>query len=479
MWLLRFVVLTTALTSLQTPARASSTGRYTLQRGKGTGNWSLVSPEGTPVFLLALNHLAAPYYIDIIQGASGLYPCHSYDVNCLKQDLFRAKYYSNWSLATADFVANSKLWGFNSAGYEFIPSPGLSWPYIPDLFVTNSSHIFARSGHGATFADVFDPDWAAQTDRRVRDWIQTDQHINHPRVLRDVVGYYFEDQPIWNITQARSGRTSTAPGAATDWVAATRALTATCPGKITYVDWLQEHYNTRGGFERMRQVYKAPSTINKWIDLRHWDFTGFDTLDADVVADDNDFLAVVAEQYFAVSAGAVRRHDPGALVFGQRFIGQDAPPVVLAAAGRHFDIISVQPSPFSFSSDSVAELSAETLARFSQLAGDAPVFVADQATHFPEPSPSPPNCQPKHGGCAQNETQAGELYRAYLKDLRSVAATVGYSHCQYIDRAVRSGGSTQVTLKQGLLKFDGTSHFILTSAVTRANHDFAAGYTAQ
>eukprot|EP00035_Acanthoeca_spectabilis_P011775 m.207569 g.207569 ORF g.207569 m.207569 type:complete len:123 (+) comp15445_c0_seq10:1059-1427(+) len=80
-------------------------------------------------------------------------------------------------------------------------------------------------------------------------------------------------------------------------------------------------------------------------------------------ADDNEFIGVVADQLFGVAAGAVRRHDPRALVLGQRFISHDAPTSVLQAAGRHFDVISVQPSIFSPESpDQVCELNVIRLA---------------------------------------------------------------------------------------------------------------------
>lgn len=51
----------------------------------------------------------------MIEGASGLGPCHPYDTNCLENDLLGRKYLGNWSEATAEFVANSKAWGFVKA----------------------------------------------------------------------------------------------------------------------------------------------------------------------------------------------------------------------------------------------------------------------------------------------------------------------------------------------------------------------------
>ena len=105
---------------------------------------------------------------------------------------------------------------------------------------------------------------------------------------------------------------------------------------------------------------------------------------ARVQADDTEFLGVVADQLFDIGASAVRRHDPAALVFGQRFLSNDAPPPVLAAAGRHFDVVSVQPSDFSPADGDELEAVIAGLVNISKLTGK-PVMVADESTHFVEP----------------------------------------------------------------------------------------------
>ena len=341
---------------------AATGGRFSVKT-LAPGSFTLLGPDGEPTFLLALNHLAPPFYAGLITGASGLHPCHAFDTACLKADLFAKQYSSNWSAATADFVRRSKSWAFTSAGYEYVPAPGVSWPYIPDLFITNASHIMARST-GASFPDVFSATFNQSTDTRVGAWIARDQHIDLPRRLEDVVGYYFEDQALWNVSMARSSDPEGAaplrstPG---DWVAAMRALEPTAPGKAAYVDWLQQHYTTRGGLSAARKIYALPPAVSSWADLRDWDFAGLRSLDPAVISDDDVFLGVVAERYFSLAAAAVRRHDPDGLVLGQRFLGNDTPRLVMEAAGRHFDVISVQPAPFSFGNVQEARLSAGTI----------------------------------------------------------------------------------------------------------------------
>jgi hypothetical protein len=425
-------------TTVLPPKMEPATGRFALQNYDDYG-WVLHRPDGSPTFLLALNHLSNPKYFDVIEGASGLAPCHPYDAECLKVDLLGTKYGGNWSAATKDFVHFSKAWGFNSAGYEYVPTPEVSWSYLPDLFITNASYIFKHSAdYRPSFPDVFGLAFNASTDTRVQSWISTDQHIDRPRVLSEVVGYYFEDQALWNVSLARSGVGSDGPRPK-DWTDAMRTLPSSAPGKAAYVTWLEQRYHSRGGLEQARKVYAMPSHVQAWLDVRSYDFDPLDLLSPTVVADDTDFLAVVADRYFSIASAAVHRHDPAALVFGQRFIGQDIVPGVIAAAGRHFDVISVQPSPFSFGDDQEARASAQELARVSALAGGRPVFVADQTSHFVQDI-TPPNTtfrapcwtdkSGKVHGCGANASAAGALYAAYLSELRARPEIIGYSHCQ-------------------------------------------------
>jgi hypothetical protein len=237
---------------------ASSVGRFALLQD-ATGSWTIVSPNGKPTFIVALNHLASPFYYETIEGANGLSPCREYDVHCHDHDLFHTKYQGDWSAATADFISKSSSWGFNSAGYEYVPSSTNPWPYFPDLFITNASHIFQKAGL-ASFPDVFSDDFNTSTDARVAAWVATDQHINEPRSLQETVGWYFEDQPLWGDFSARKQqREHQNQRRPTDWAEAMRQCEPSAPGKAAYVQWLAGHYNNNTlGLETARAIYNIP-----------------------------------------------------------------------------------------------------------------------------------------------------------------------------------------------------------------------------
>ena len=58
-----------------------------------------------------------------------------------------------------------------------------------------------------------------------------------------------------------------------------------------------------------------------------------------------EFLAFVAERYYSTLCGAIRKADPNHLVLGNRFAGLVQPAAVVAACGRHCDVVSLNVYP--------------------------------------------------------------------------------------------------------------------------------------
>ena len=57
------------------------------------------------------------------------------------------------------------------------------------------------------------------------------------------------------------------------------------------------------------------------------------------------FLALVAERYYATLCAAIRKADPNHLILGNRFAGLVQPAAVVAACGRHCDVVSLNVYP--------------------------------------------------------------------------------------------------------------------------------------
>jgi len=139
-------------------------------------------------------------------------------------------------------------------------------------------------------------------------------------------------------------------------------------------------------FATFRKVYRLPPSVTGWADVASFDFDGLKRT-ARVVADDVEFLSNVAEKYFRLAATSIRKPDPAGLVFGQRFLSEDCPLGVLAAAGRWFDVISVQPSVFGSTTERVQHVIAR-LINISRQANNTPSSSRTPRRTSPRPCPT-------------------------------------------------------------------------------------------
>ena len=158
---------------------------------------------------------------------------------------------------------------------------------------------------GTAFPNVFHPDFEAAWDEAAAR--AAAKHRDDPGLL----GYYLDNELSWGgVSRNRDEGMFDAVAALPPGHSARKALDA------FLAEWSEAHHE--------RVVEAAPSASVK-------------------VA----FLALVAERYFSVAAGAIRRHDPNHMVLGCRFAGMGASDVVLKAAGRHCDIVTFNCYPWA------------------------------------------------------------------------------------------------------------------------------------
>ena len=158
---------------------------------------------------------------------------------------------------------------------------------------------------GTAFPNVFHPDFEAAWDEAAAR--AAAKHRDDPGLL----GYYLDNELSWGgVSRNRDEGMFDAVAALPPGHSARKALDA------FLAEWSEAHHES--------VVEAAPSASVK-------------------VA----FLALVAERYFSVAAGAIRRHDPNHMVLGCRFAGMGASGVVLKAAARHCDIVTFNYYPWA------------------------------------------------------------------------------------------------------------------------------------
>ncbi len=436
--------------------------RFSVRQRAG-GGWTLVRPDGTDVFLTAVNHLSS-------------FKCMDTDTSCKVTDLMTNRFNGNWSALAEAFIADLKKWGFSAAGYgqaeyglrgqpTFGGRSGWEqYPYFPHYWEEHGS----PDGPGGFYiSDVFEPSFVTTTDQ------QFEAVASRVRATAEgasnAVGYYFNDIPIWG--RAGPYKRKGPPA----WTSYMRGLNASAPGKSAYVSWLEDRYGgTTSGLQQVCRVYNVVPPAKSWKDLMAYSFGSVNNGSEAVVQDDTAFLGVVADRIYGVASAAVRKHDPTALVFGDKFIQIDMPQPVLDAAAKHFDVLSIQPQPFSFTDSAMLQQNVADLVAVARKL-DMPLMIADQATHYQDPyhtkhAEFPDRCLEQHGNpCCEDEITAGNLYEEYLDSLNASGVVVGFARCQYIDRRFCW---TCNTTKQGLLHYDGTPRPYLTAAVARANRKY-------
>lgn len=385
----------------------------------------LITPDGHAYAALGVNHIAA---LERADGAS-----------------FDRDFGSDWGRYRSSLLEQLSNWNMTTLGYGSPPALQDSIPYFATLTpVRNEKHRSnPKPGRGDSyeFPDVFDPEWARETDLRLGEAIESH------RDNRYLIGYFWTDTPTWDLVRTRALR-------GTDWVSEIRRLPASAPGKQRYVRFLAERYD--GSLDELNEIYGLE--LKALGELTTADLERIPIGRHRVREDDEAFLGLIAERYFSAVGGSQRRHDPHHLVLGERYLAGDAPEAVLRAAAPHIDAVSVQPG------DRYTELyppstvyPGEEIARMHAETG-RPVMICDHTISYP--TKEHPRTIFEQ---APDERSAAEATEAFIRQAMAEPYMLGYLRCQYIDSPASFGRG----LRQGLLDAEGAPRGLLSAVYAR------------
>jgi hypothetical protein len=312
--------------------RFRSSGFFRIERRHGV--FWLADPDGGRFLSKGVNTVR--FDQDQIQGSDRI----------PYADACRRKYGGEaaWRSAAAGRLA---AWGFNTLGSwsdETVAGAGsVPLAVTPNL---DLGMTFAWQENDRTpgepirdFPDVFDPNFDAHVKRRARKLCAA--HSGD----QNLIGWFIDNELRWG----------------PDWRGPDEMLTlflnlsAATPGRTAAIDFLRRRY---ADFEAFNTVWRtlphswkelkalahiAPPYPRKppcERDARSEDAANrADPLRAAFAADCDAFLALLADRYFELTAGAIRAADANHLVLGCRF-AFPPPRAVTDAAGRHVDVIS-------------------------------------------------------------------------------------------------------------------------------------------
>ena len=258
--------------------------------------------------------------------------------------------------------------GFNAYGYGCPPQLKSDMPYVESW-----SHLvqsaYYRGKEGVKFVDIFDPREQERLDAGVKFNCALGR-----KTRQNIIGYCWTDLGAWPLKNP-SG---------TNWVEYIRNLPEDAPGRKAY---------------------------RKFLSAWQGD---------DDTARDQEFLRLIAREYFRVVGEANRKYDPGALVFGDRFDFNTFDTVVVEEMLPWVDGIAIQP-PFR------GPFPQEKLDEIHQLTGK-PILLCDFAVRFKDGDKDIRNWK-----LMENSAAGGLAYADYVEAALETNYILGVFWCNPVD----------------------------------------------
>ncbi len=319
----------------------------------------------------------------------------------IRQDelgVFASRFGSSQQQMGEFFLERMKEWGFNSAGYSPLEMMESRIPYVATVWTEGPrAKSAAERSHNS---DIFDPKVQGRLRNRVR--AAAARHVNN----RYCLGYVFIDLPLW----------TTQPPSGPSFVEFLRSLPEDAPGHVALAKYQQENPG----------------------------------------ADDDELMNYIADKYYSVMCGELRKIDPNHLIFGDRLMEARAnkathtPDSILKTAAKHIDVIAFQPMgtqrPIGPYLNHVLALTGK------------PVLLADVNTMTMRP-------EKDAADTTQYETEAGKHTMKYYLDAASSPACVGIHRCTMRDYYPWNPQFH----RRGLLKADDSPYPALIDATRRTN----------
>ncbi len=381
----------------------------------------LMSPEGHAFFALGLNHIS----------------------NCEQEIYHHIGAFQKKETRLKKIRDDLSSWQMNNCGNGCPKDLQDQMPFFLTLSLLSNGHYKAVDEF--TFDDIFDPNFVLRCKNKIRTTCTQYADNNY------LIGYYFTDTPRWDILTSRRRHGD-------NWVSHLRNQNGRSAGKKKYVDFLRARYQDISLFNAAYGLH-----------FRHFDQlyeSRFDHIDIDqrhILADDQAFLGIIAEQLYALISAEIKRYDPNHLLFGDKHIAGDHPEAVLRAAANYVDVISIQPGPTKGPGPGPGvdeQLFDEILFDNVHRISHKPIIICDHQTSFyTEEYPVTLWHQ------FRSQKESGEAYERYLQACAAKPYVIGYERCQYIDFYDHHRG----LLKQGLLNQQGALYPIISDWTAQAN----------
>lgn len=265
-----------------------------------------------------------------------------------------------------------------------------------------------------------------------------------------LIGYYTDNELHWWGPTGYWGNDDRRDlGSCTEIVDDYIRLSAGRPGKRRWVAYLRDRHHT---IRALNETWG--SEYGDFDDLEHLEYYRADR--SALQADKLDFLRLIAERYFEVTHGALRRYDTGHLNLGCRFAGTTTPDVVLEVMGRYVDAVSVNFYEMS--------LPVEHLTRIHALSGK-PVMITEFSYCAGSQAGFTRITNGAQGVVVRDQARRGECYDGFVRAAFALPYLLGTHWFALHDYGNRDG----LIGNYGLLDLEGRPYVSFLEAVARTN----------
>lgn len=287
--------------------------------------------------------------------------------------------FAAWQASTGEILRGA---GFNTLG-------GWSNPKLNDGTFHATPVAYIVTPEPDRLANILRPGLEELMRRRIREVLA--EQVRHDRIL----GFFLDNEMAW------WGPSPWTVRANSTLLEAMLALPAEDPARRATIDFLAQRYgNDPAAFAK---AWELPPMPFAQLTKEHLEMT---TAPA-AIADRDAFTGMVAERFFSTAAKVMREEAPGVLNLGVRFAGS-APPPVIAACGKHCDVISMN----GYRARAVAD---ERQIAELWMATKKPVMFTEFSWRGKINSSGNPNLRGA-GGVVRTQAERGANYTAFVED---------------------------------------------------------------
>jgi hypothetical protein len=385
------------------------------------GVWWFINPAGNGFISKGVNHVSlAGFYAPSL----GYSPYQRHVANA----------YASQKAWAQSACARLKQWGFNTLGAQ--SSSLIAQMNVPHTELLHIGQAVGANRRLGIFPDVFSDAFSRHARRIAR----TAGRKNKENVF--FLGYFTDAELFWGQDHRR--------------------------GNTLLEDYLRLDRESQG-FKRavqfLRETYPSIHALNMAWGIGSESFSALALPEAfkaneTFLREADEFLGIVADEYFRVCHHFIREYDPNHLILGCRF-DENAPIPVLKAASRYVDVISLNTYLFPPSIEllrAIHELTGKPIliSEFSLKAGDAGL----------------PNSKGK-GKVYRSQQDRANGYAIFVRQIMEQPFVVGYHWYCYMDQPEK-GDYYGEDNNYGLVSNQDEPWLVLTEAASEINRQVEA-----